>query len=110
MTLTPEALAEQRLAELITLNELGLVVSSTLDRDELIERALQAVTRHLRFDRALIMLVDPARNVLTDGRSVGGSSEMAARIAELELPVDLEDGLLSRIARSAGPLLFRDVD
>ena len=55
MTLTPEALAEQRLAELITLNELGLVVSSTLDRDELIERALQAVTRHLRFDRALIM-------------------------------------------------------
>jgi signal transduction histidine kinase len=110
MTLTPEALAEQRLAELITLNELGLVVSSTLDRDELIERALQAVTRHLRFDRALIMLVDPARNVLTDGRSVGGSPEMAARIAELELPVDLEDGLLSRIARSDGPLLFRDVD
>ena len=110
MTLTPEALAEQRLAELITLNELGLVVSSTLDRDELIERALQAVTRHLRFDRALIMLVDPARNVLTDGRSIGGSSEMAARIAELELPVDLEDGLLSRIARSDGPLLFRDVD
>ena len=110
MTLTPEALAEQRLAELITLNELGLVVSSTLDRDELIERALRAVTRHLRFDRALILLVDPIRNVLTDGRSVGGSPEMAARIAELELPVDLEDGLLSRIARSDGPLLFRDVD
>ena len=110
MTLTPEALAEQRLAELITLNELGLVVSSTLDRHELVERALQAVTRHLRFDRALIMLVDPARNVLTDGRSIGGSSEMAARIAELEVPVDLEDGLLSRIARSDGPLLFRDVD
>ena len=110
MTLTPEALAEQRLAELITLNELGLVVSSTLDRDELIERALRAVTRHLRFDRALILLVDPIRNVLTDGRSIGGSPEMAARIVELELPVDLEDGLLSRIARSDGPLLFRDVD
>ena len=110
MTLSPEALAEQRLAELITLNELGLVVSSTLDREELVERALQAVTRHLRFDRALILLVDPIRNVLTDGRSIGGSPEMAARIAELELPVDLEDGLLSRIARSDGPLLFRDVD
>ena len=110
MTLTPEALAEQRLAELVTLNELGLVVSSTLDRDELIERALQAVTRHLRFDRALIVLIDPERNVLRDGRSIGGSPQMAARIAELELPVDLERGLLSRIARSDGPLLFRDVD
>ena len=110
MTLTPEGLAEQRLAELITLNELGLVVSSTLDRDELIEQALQAVTRHLRFDRALIVLIDPERNVLCGGRSIGGSPEMAARIAELELPVDLEDGLLSRIALSDGPLLFRDVD
>ena len=110
MTLTPEALAEQRLAELITLNELGLVISSTLDRDELIERALQAVTRHLRFDRALILLVDPVRNVLTNGRSVGGSREMAARIGELELPIDFEHALLSRVARADGPLLFRDVD
>jgi signal transduction histidine kinase len=110
MTLTPEGLAEQRLAELITLNELGLIVSSTLDRDELIERALRAVTGHLRFDRALILLVDPARNMLTGGRSVGGSAEMAARIGELELPIDLEQGLLSRVARSDKPLLFRDVD
>ena len=110
MTLTPEALAEQRLAELMTLNELGLIISSTLDRDELIDRCLQAVTRHLRFDRALILLVDPDRGVLRDGRSIGGSPDMAARIAELELPVDLDAALLSRIARADGPLLFRDVD
>lgn len=110
MTLTPEALAEQRLAELMTLNELGLAVSSTLDRDELIDRALDAVTRRLRFDRALILLVDPERQVLTGGRSVGGRPEMAARIAELQLPIDLEAALLPRIARADGPLLFRDVD
>ncbi len=110
MTLTPAVLAEQRLAELMTLNELGLAVSSTLDRDELIDRALDAVTRRLRFDRALILLVDPDRRVLTGGRSVGGSAEMAARIAELELPIELEAGLLPRIARADGPLLFRDVD
>jgi signal transduction histidine kinase len=110
MTLSSEALAEQRLAELMTLNELGLVVSSTLDREELVDRALVAVTRHLRFDRALIMLVDAERGLLTNGRSVGGSAEMAARIEELALPIDLEDALLARIARSNGPLLFRDVD
>jgi signal transduction histidine kinase len=110
MTLSSEALAEQRLAELMTLNELGLVVSSTLDREELVDRALVAVTRHVRFDRALIMLVDADRGLLTNGRSVGGSAEMAARIEELALPIDLEDALLARIARSDGPLLFRDVD
>jgi signal transduction histidine kinase len=110
MTLTPEALAEQRLAELMTLNELGLVVSSTLDRAELLDRSLQAVTRHLRFDRALILLVDGEGRVLSGGRSIGASPEMAARIGELELPIDLEAALLSRIARADGPLLFRDVD
>ncbi|HSL75751.1 MAG TPA: ATP-binding protein [Candidatus Limnocylindrales bacterium] len=110
MSVTPEALAEQRLAELITLNEIGLAVSSTLDRDELVDRSLQAVTRHLRFDRALILLVDSERNVLTGGRSIGGSPEMAARIAAAEIPLDEESALLSRIARADGPLLFRDVD
>ena len=104
------SLAEQRLAELMTLNEIGLVVSSTLDRDDLLDRSLRAITRHLRFDRALVLLVDETRGVLTDGHSVGGSSEMAARIGELELPVDVESTLLSRVARSDGPLLFRDVD
>jgi signal transduction histidine kinase len=101
---------EQRVAELVTLNELGVEVVGTLDRDALLDRSLAAITRHLRFDRALILLVDEERGVLTGGRSVGGSPEMAARIAELELPIDLPDGLLSRIARADGPLLFRDVD
>jgi signal transduction histidine kinase len=110
MSVTPEALAEQRLAELITLNEIGLAVSSTLDRDELLDRSLQAVTRHLRFDRALILVVDHERNVLTGGRSIGGSPEMAARIAAAKIPLDDEAALLSRIARADGPLLFRDVD
>jgi signal transduction histidine kinase len=110
MSVSPEALAEQRLAELVTLNEIGLAVSSTLDRDELVDRSLQAVTRHLRFDRALILIVDPERNVLTGGRSIGGSAEMAAGIAAAEIPLDDESALLSRIVRAGGPLLFRDVD
>ena len=101
---------QQRLAELVTLNELAVAIGATLDRDELVDRALAAVTRHLRFDRALILLVDEERGVLSDGRSVGGSPEMTAAITRLELPLDLEAGLLSRIARSDGPLLFRDVD
>ena len=101
---------QQRVAELMTLNELAVAIGSTLDRDELIDRALGSVTRHLRFDRALILLLDAERRVLADGRSVGGSAEMTAAIAGIELPLDLETALLSRVARADGPLLFRDVD
>ena len=110
MNQDPVALAEQRLAALVTLNELAIAAGSSLDRDELLDRSLWALTRNLRFDRALILLVDEERGVLTGGRSVGGSPEMAAELAALELPIAYEEALLSRIARADGPLLFRDVD
>ncbi|MEO6207388.1 MAG: GAF domain-containing sensor histidine kinase [Candidatus Limnocylindrales bacterium] len=110
MNQDPVALAEQRLAALVTLNELAMAAGSSLDRDELLDRSLRALTRNLRFDRALILLVDEERGVLTGGRSVGGSPEMATELAALELPISYEDALLSRIARADGPLLFRDVD
>lgn len=110
MNQDPVALAEQRLAALVTLNELAIAAGSSLDRDELLDRSLRALTRNLRFDRALILLVDEERGVLTGGRSVGGSPEMATELAALELPIAYEEALLSRIARADGPLLFRDVD
>ena len=110
MTSDAAALAEQRLAELITLNEVGLAVSSTLDRDELLDRSLRAITRRLRFDRALVLLVDEDCRILGQGHSVGGSEAMAEQIRTLELPLDLEGPLLTTLARSDGPLLFRDVD
>jgi signal transduction histidine kinase len=101
---------QERLAELMTLNELAAAAGSTLDRDELLDRSLEAVTRHLRFDRALVLLADEARGVLGGGRSIGGSDEMRARIAELELPLDAEVSQLVQLYHADGPLLFRDAD
>ncbi len=109
--MTPDAttLADQRLAALVTLNELAIAAASTLDREELLDRSLRALTRNLRFDRALVLLIDDDRQVLGDGRSVGGSAEMDAQVRELELPLDLETSQLVRLARAEGPLIFRDV-
>ena len=110
MSADPVALAEERLAALMTLNEVAIAAASTLDRDELLDRSLAALTRHLRFDRALILLVDDERHVLADGHAVGGSPEMAAQVASLELPLDLDASQLVQLHRAVGPLLFRDVD
>jgi signal transduction histidine kinase len=101
---------QERLAELMTLNELAAAAGSTLDRDELLDRSLVAVTRHLRFDRALILLADEAHGVLGAGRSIGGSAEMSARIAELELPLDAAVSQLVQLYHADGPLFFRDAD
>ena len=56
MSVDAAALAEQRLAALITINELAIAAASSLDRHELLDRSLATLTRNLRFDRAL----DPA--------------------------------------------------
>jgi len=101
---------QERVAELMTLNELAAAAGSTLDRDELLDGSLQAVIRHLRFDRALVLLADDARGVLCGGRSVGGSTEMTAAVAELELPLDRRVSQLVQLYHADGPLLFRDVD
>ena len=110
MSLDPGALAGQRLAALVALNELAIAAGSTLDRDELLDRSLDAVIRNLRFDRALVLLLDEARGILAHGRSRGGSLEMATAVATLELPMDLDASQLVVLARADGPLVFRDVD
>ncbi len=101
---------QERLAELMTLNELAAAAGSTLDRDELLDRSLAAVTRHLRFDRALILLADEERGVLAGGRSIGGSAEMTALVADLELPLDGRVSQLVQLFHAEGPLFFRDAD
>ena len=99
-----------RMAELVTLNALGVTLSSTLDRDELLDRALRAVTTHLRFDRALVLLVDESGEQLAGGRSIGGTDEMAALVANISLPMNETRSTLVQLARSDGPMLFRRID
>jgi signal transduction histidine kinase len=101
---------QERVAELVTLNELAAAAGSTLDRDELLDGSLEAVTRHLRFDRALVLLADENQRVLAGGRSVGGTPEMTAAVAALSLPFDLLSSHLVQLFHSDGPLVFRDVD
>jgi signal transduction histidine kinase len=101
---------EQRLAELMTLNELGVALSTTLDVHELLDRSLVAVISHLRFDRAMVLLADEERGVLNDGHSAGASPDMQRLVAELELPLDHPTSTLATLYRADGPMLFRDVD
>jgi signal transduction histidine kinase len=101
---------QDRLSELVALNELGIALSSTLDLDELLDRALRAVVGNLPFDRALVVLVDERAGVLGHGRSIGGSPEMEALVREVSVPLSEDLSTLVRLARADGPMVFRDVD
>ena len=101
---------EQRLAELMTLNELGVALSTTLDVHELLDSSLKAVISHLRFDRAMVLLAEEDRGVLSDGHTAGATPEMEQFVAELEVGLDHPTSTLATLYRADGPMLFRDVD
>ena len=99
---------QHRLSELTALHEIGLATGATLDLEQLLDSSLQAVTAHLGFDRALILLVDDERRMLAGGRSVGGTPEVAAVVREMTVSLDNQDSFLADAVRLAQPVLVTD--
>ena len=100
---------EARIAELTAINRLSAAIGSIVDRDEVVDRSLEALVEHLRFRRAMILLGDDKRRVLAGGRSIGGTPGMAAWIAGLEIPLSDLDSVLVQLFQSDGPMIFRDL-
>jgi len=102
----------QKLSELTTLQEIGVALSATLDLDELLDKALKAVTAHLSCDRALILLVEerPGRPVLKGGHFIGGTPEMTALTKGLEVSLGAPDSFMAGVVHSGKPVLIRDTD
>ena len=100
----------QKISQITALHEIGLAVSSILDLDELLEKSLTAVTTHLDFDRAMIMVVDEARQILTGGHITGGASELSATVKNLTIPLERTDSLLTQSVHSRKPVLVNSID
>ena len=99
----------QRLSELTALHEIGVALSATLDLNDMLDRSLRAVTAHMAFDRAWVMLIDEERQVLTGGRSIGGTPAMTRLIERLTLPLAEQQSRLVQVVSADRPLLFDDL-
>jgi signal transduction histidine kinase/DNA-binding response OmpR family regulator/methyl-accepting chemotaxis protein len=101
---------QQRLAELSALHAIGLVASSTLDMERLVDLVLQAIVEHLGYDRAKLFLVDTAQHALVQGRIAGASEEVRAQLQHIEIPLREEAGIQARVALHGEPVLVEDVE
>ena len=77
-----------KVAELSALREVALAASASLDPLEVVDRSLEAVTRNLNYDRALVLLVDETRNALCGARSRGVTPEQAVLLGRLSVRLD----------------------
>jgi CheY-like chemotaxis protein len=77
----------RKVVQLTAIQRAGLLFSSTLDREALMQKVLEALTSDLQYDRAMISFFDPVRQVVMDTRVLGVSPEIQAFVRAREIPV-----------------------
>ena len=94
---------------LTALHQAGLLFSSTLDREALLEKVLETLIHDLHFDRAMISFYDPVRGMTTDARVAGVSREVQELARLHETPVGDPESLEGVVLLQGKPLLIGDV-
>ncbi|HEV8662279.1 MAG TPA: ATP-binding protein [Candidatus Methylomirabilis sp.] len=100
---------DRRASELSTLFKASLALGATLDLDRLVDAVLHLAAMELGYDRAMVLLYDPERRVLSRGRIRGASPEVARRVEALEIAVDREPGAHAMVVATGEPVLVEDI-
>lgn len=99
----------RKVTQLTALHQAGLLFSATLDRDTLLERVLETLTRDLHYDRAMVSMFDPLRAVIRHVRVLGASDEVLAYSRDCEVPVTDWNSPEGMVVLQGRPLLVADI-
>ena len=99
----------RKVAQLTALHRAGLLFSSTLDREALMQKVLETLTSDLQYDRVMVSFYDPVRQVVTDARAFGVSPEIQAFARAREIPVTDPMSPEGIVLLQGQPLLIGDL-
>jgi len=99
---------KRKVGQLSTLHHAGLVFSSTLDRQVIIETALQAIVKDLQYDRAMISFYDRDRQVSRDFQILGVPAKIADFVKSIEVPV-VGSSLEAAVLLEGTPILVTNI-
>ncbi|MEW6374464.1 MAG: GAF domain-containing protein [Thermodesulfobacteriota bacterium] len=94
-----------KIKQLTTLHEIGKTLSSTLDLDELLKKALELLRDRFGYPLCLILLFDKAKNELYIKQIIGRSFE---EVKDVRFRVGV-DGIVGWVAEAGEPLYVPDV-
>ncbi len=90
--------------------DIALRLSSTLDQQAVIQAGLDAITRDLLYDRAMITRFDKVRQVACQAQVKGVSDELAAMAYSLEVPISNPTSFEGKLLLQGEPVLVHDVN
>ena len=99
---------KRKVGQLSTLHHAGLIFSSTLDRQVIIETALQAIVKDLQYDRAMISFYDRDRQVSRDFQILGVPAQIADFVKAIEVPV-AGSSIEAAVLLKGTPLLITNI-
>lgn len=101
---------KRKIGQLTLLHQTSLIVSSTLDRETLLNDALAVIKQNLHFDRVLIAFFDRERKVSYDARVIGVPEEVSRFARSLETPITDTSTIEGKILLEGTPVLVKDVE
>jgi signal transduction histidine kinase/ActR/RegA family two-component response regulator len=94
-----------KIKQLTVLHEMGKALSSTLDLDEVLKKALELVREHWGYAGCAIFLLDEGRNELYVKQVIGRNF---GEVKDVRLRVGV-DGIVGWVAKTGEPLYVADV-
>jgi len=105
-----QASLDQRMNELQALCDISAAITSTLNSEEVINKILDGVVHALGFDRAYLMRLDPANNVLKGAGSCGVEGEARDFLNQLTYDLDRSDVGVVLTLKENRPILVEDIE
>jgi len=99
----------QKAQQLATLHRAGLIVSSTLERERLLQNIARALLQELRYDRVMIAFYDPHRQVEHGVRLFGMPDQITEFARTLEVPVSDPGSVEGTVLLQGKPVLVSDI-
>lgn len=111
ITLNLETIRRQ-VKQLTTVHQASVTIAnaSLLDMNQLLDTVLQLIVRNLGFSKMMVVLRDPEGNSASIARITGVSSEIAAAVQRLHVPIVDNGGLTSDLLLHGKPVLVHDVE
>jgi signal transduction histidine kinase/HAMP domain-containing protein len=100
----------RQVTQLTTLNQTSAAITSTLDRDRLMDLVLRLLMDNHGFTRMVLILLDSERAVATVGQVAGVPPEIEHAARQLEIPVRDDGGIVAEMLIHGKPVLVRDIE